>query len=218
MSKEKTLTELAILYELSDRDFRRKLALFPEELRYYVVLANSIIGAENSKRVRETPAAVAEDSEGFVSQLLKVMPPGQDETFRAVLERCLAETLKDELRFNCPNCCAFARCLDMADLNVGRLFSRRVNGEETEDLKAEIRAEIELALERTPYLNTDEADLLCSDFSHSYSSASAGEVFGRYAEIAASLHHDFGIDYRSFQQQMLSLNMEFHEKSTRAAH
>lgn len=212
MSDNKTFSLLAILHELNDREFRKKLALFPEELRYYAILASSIVGSENAKRVKETPDAVVEDGEGFVSKMLGMADPEQDETFRGILETCLLETLKDELRFYCPNCRNFNRCLDIENLSVGALFQRRVNGEESDELKQDIRLQVENALQHTPYVETDEAHKLCNDFAHQYTLSNIGEVFGRYADIAATLQNKFGIDYRRVQQQMVTINMDFYEK------
>lgn len=202
----------AIMYELNNREFRKKLALFPEELRYYVILANSIIGAENAKRVAGTPEAVIKDGEEFVAKLLSMVDPEEDAAFREVLETYLVETMKDELRCCCSNCARFYECLDIGNLTVGGLFERRVNGEETEELKQEISRQIDAATSRTPYVDTDKAHLLCKDFRHQYSASCIGEVFGRYAEIAAAIQVSFGIDYRKIQQKMVLLNMEFCEK------
>ncbi|MEW6117121.1 MAG: hypothetical protein AB1553_09505 [Nitrospirota bacterium] len=218
MSDRITFSQLAILYELNDRELKRKLTEFPEELHYYVILASSIIGAENSKRVKETPPEVIQSSEEFASKLMELTSAIPDTTFRNILETCLIETLKDELRFNCPNCRDFNRCLDLEHLPVGDLFQRRVQGEETEGLKKEISAQIAGALKKTPHIATDEAHLLCRDFVHNYSSTSVGGVFGRYADIAAALRQDFGIDYAKIQQQMVELNMQFFEKSKRHTH
>lgn len=219
MADEAAFTHLAILCELNDREFKKKLALFPEELRYYVILASSIVGAENSKRVQETPQAVVADSAGFVERLLEVAGAGPDEAFRTVLETYLIETLKDELRFNCPNCRGFNACLGVENLTaIGELFRRRVQGDETEELKAEIKALINEALKKTPHLNTDEAPLKCRDFVHHYSSRSVAELFGRYADIGAALRREYGLDYAALQQRIIALNMEFHKKSSRHTH
>ncbi|MGE5299801.1 MAG: hypothetical protein ACM3MB_02425 [Acidobacteriota bacterium] len=204
----------AIMYELNNREFRKKLGLFPEELRYYVILANSIIGAENAKRVEGTPAAVIKDGEEFVAKLLEMVDPGQDAAFREVLETYLFETMKDELRYCCPNCACFEECLDIGNLVVGGLFERRANGEETEELKKEIALQVATALERTPHVDTDSAHRRCENFRHQYSASGLGEVFGRYMEITAMLRDTFGIDYRKIQQKMVLLNMEFCERST----
>jgi hypothetical protein len=203
----------AIMHELNKREFRRKLGLFPEELRYYVILANSIIGAENAKRVSCTPEAVIRDGDEFVAKLLSMVDAEKDAVFREILETYLVETMNDELRCCCPNCAGFEECLDIARLEVGGLFERRVNGEETEELKQEIVRQIDAALSRTPHIHTDKAHLLCPDFRHQYSASGIGEVFGRYAEIAAVLRDSFGIDYRKVQQKMVLLNMEFCEKN-----
>ena len=204
----------AIMYELNNREFRKKLGLFPEELRYYVILANSIIGAENAKRVEGTPGAVIKDGEEFVARLLGIMDPGHDAAFRGVLETYLVETMKDELRNCCPNCSCFGDCLDIGNLAVGGLFERRANGEETEELKKQIALQVAAALERTPHVDTDSAHRLCANFRHQYSASGIGEVFGRYTEIAAVLRDTFGIDYRKIQQNMVLLNMEFCDRNT----
>jgi hypothetical protein len=213
MSETEKYSFFAISYELNKREFRRKLGLFPEEMRYYVILANSIIGSENAKRVAETPEAVVEDSREFVGKLLALVNPEADDGFREVAETYLVETIKEELRFSCPNCGNFIKCLDLENLTVGLLFKRRTNGEETEGLKKEIALQVDKALKRTPYIDTDMAHELCKDFRHQYRSSAIGEVFGRYSEIAAELYRSFGLDYRKIQKEMIEINMEFCEKS-----
>ena len=47
---------------------------------------------------------------------------------------------------------------------------------------------------------------------HQYNASNVGEVFGRYANIAVSLQQQFGLDYKKFLQQMVSVNMTFFEK------
>lgn len=215
MSDKITFSNLAILYELNNMEFKKKLGLFPEDLRYYVILASSIVGAENSKRLKEMPKEIAENSEGFVERMLELSSLTPDETFRGILESYLIETLKDELRFNCLNCMEFNKCLDINSQNIGELFQRRVFGEETEELKKDIKTEIKKALKITPYIDTDDAPSLCKNFTHNYSCTSVGGVLGRYAEIAATLRSDFGIDYAKIQQQLIDINMEFFEKSKR---
>ena len=75
MSRKRTFSLLAVLNELNDREFRRKLALVPAELRYYVMLGNAILGAETSKRVQETPDAVVKSGGAFVSDMLNISAP-----------------------------------------------------------------------------------------------------------------------------------------------
>ena len=193
MSKALDISLLAILYELNDREFKKRLSLFPEEMRFYGILAGSIIGLENSKRLDETPQGVVGESEAFVAKLLGMVDPGQDEAFRHILETFLVEALREELRFCCPNCRGFGACLDVDNLAIGELFRRRVNGEETEALKAEIRGEVERALLGTPHLGTGEAHKLCRNFKHQYDNSDLGGLFGRYADVAAVLQKDFGI-------------------------
>ena len=202
-----------IPYEPNDREFQRKLHMFPEDLRYYVILAGSIIGSENSKRIKETPEGIVEDAEGFVSKLLELKGPETDGAFKGILEKYPIETLNDELRFCCPNCRNFNKCLEIENLSIGELFKRRVNGEETDEIKKDIKLQVENALRDTPYIDTDEAHKLCKDFIYQYSISNIGEVFGRYADIAATLQKDFGIDYREVQQQMVAINMDFYSKS-----
>jgi hypothetical protein len=213
MSEIERYSFFAVSYELNKREFRRKLGLFPGEMRYYVILANSIIGSENAKRVVETPEAVVEDSRKFVEKLLSLVNPEADDGFRGVAETYLIETIKDELKFACQNCENFSKCLDLENLTVGLLFKRRANGEETEELKREIALQVDHALKRTPYVDTDRAHELCKDFRHQYGASGIGEVFGRYSDIAAELHKSFGLDYRKIQQEMIEINMEFCEKS-----
>jgi hypothetical protein len=98
-------------------------------------------------------------------------------------------------------------------LSVGGLFKRRANGEETDEIKKDIKIQVENALQNTPYIDTDEAHKLCKDFIHQYSISNIGDVFGRYADIAVKLQNDFGIDYMKIQQQMVAINMHFYSKS-----
>jgi hypothetical protein len=202
---------LAVLHEINRRELKNKLALFPEDLHYYVTVASSIVGAENAKRIRETPAGVTENSEEFVSKLLEITSFEDSEAFREVLGTYLVETLRGELAFCCLNCELFERCLGVENLSVGELFHRRVNGEETVELREDISCEVEKALRNTPYVATGEAHRLCRDFVHQYTVSNVGEVFGRYADIAASLQRQYGLDYRNFLQQIVSLNMSFFE-------
>ncbi len=213
MSDTERYSFFAVSYELNRREFRRKLGLFPEEMRYYVILANSIIGSENARRVAETPEAVVEDSREFTEKLLSLVNPGEDDRFREVAETYLIETMKDELRFSCPNCENFNRCLDLENLTVGSLFKRCAHGAETDGMKKEIALLVDRALKRTPYIETDMAHELCNDFRHQCRASGIGEVFGRYSDIAAGLQKTFGLDYRRIQSKMIEINMEFCEKS-----
>lgn len=213
MSDQERYSFFAVSYELNRRELRRKLDLFPEEMRYYVILANSIIGSENAKRVAETPDAVAENSHQFAVKLLSLVNPAEGDGFAEVAETYLVETMKDELRFNCPNCEHFGRCLDLENLTVGHLFRRRAEGEETEELKKEIESQINEALKSTPYIDTGIAHELCEDFRHQYRSSGIGEVFRRYSDIALELQRSFGLDYGKIQEEMIKINMEFCEKS-----
>ena len=203
------LSFLAILHELNDREFKRKVTLFPEELRFFVVLAGGITGLENSRRTEGTPTAVIRDAEGFVSKLLQMIDPRQDDAFRSVLEAYLLETMKDELRNSCVNCRNFSRCLDVGSLTVGELFRRRINGEESERLKTEIRLQVEEALKKTPFAESDEAHRHCTDFTHHHTPSNIGDLFGRYTQIARVLQENFGTDTRSILNEMVSLNLSF---------
>ncbi len=218
MSNSIDLSLLAVLYELNDREFKRKLTLFPEELRFYGILAGSIVGLENSKRVEETPRTVVQESEAFVGKLLSMIDPGQHEAFKDILEAHLLEALSEELRFCCANCRRFGTCLDLENLSVGSLFQRRISGEETDALKMEIGLEVGRALQRTPYVDAHEAQRLCRDFIHQHNASNLGELFGRYADIAAVLQKDFGIDNRKIVGQMVSINMRFCEALNEQAH
>ncbi|OGW33084.1 MAG: hypothetical protein A2X59_08960 [Nitrospirae bacterium GWC2_42_7] len=213
MSDNIAYSSYAILRELNNREFIRKLGLFPEELRYYVILANSIIGTENAKRVKETPDSVVENSKEFVSKLLAISNMDNNDSFREILETYLIETLKDELRYCCSNCANFNKCLDIENLSVGLLFKRCAEGEETDEIKKEISLQVENALHSTPHLDTEMAHTLCNDFRHQYSSSGVGEVFGRYSDIALELQNSYGIDYKKIQQAMISINMDFFKKS-----
>lgn len=213
MTEIRTYASYAVSQELNRREFRKKLDLFPAELRHYVILSEGIIGAANAKRVAGTPAAVVRDGEAFAAELLDMINPGQDDLFRGVLETCLIETMKDELRFCCSNCENFEACIDLENLSVGHLFRDRAEGRDSDELKKEIAARIGQALQKTPHLEADAAQLLCKDFRHQYTASSTGDVFSRYADIAAELQRSHGIDYRKIQQEMISLNMDFYAKS-----
>ena len=217
MTDNRTYASLAVMHELNAREFRRKLGLFPEEMRYYVILANSIIGAENAKRVEETPEAVVRDGDEFVTKLLGMAHPEQNAAFREILETYLVETMKDELRYSCPNCSNFEACLDLDHSSVGDLFSRRVGGEETDELRNEIVAQIDRALEGAPHIHAANTHVLCKGFTHQCTVSRIGEVFNRYADIAAGLQEAYGIDYRKIQQAMISINMDFIQKSAEQA-
>jgi hypothetical protein len=211
---DKTYSLLAVLHELNRRELKKKLGLFPEDLHYYVTAAIGIIGSENAKRVKETPDGVKENSEEFISKLLGIISLDETESFKEVLGTCLAETLRDELKFCCLNCIRFEHCLDIGNLSVGDLFFRRTKGEETPEIRASISEEVEAALRKTPYIDSDEADRLCDRFLHQYEPGNIGEVFGRYGEIAVALQNRYGLDYRKVLQQMVILNMEFIERTS----
>lgn len=210
---QKTFSLLAILKEINDREFRKRLQEFPEKFHYYAVLAGSIIGAENSKRISETPSGVAEQSEAFIEDLLKVKPVHDDKAFRELLEVYIIKTLESELRFCCVNCRNFEQCLDAENLSVGQVFKKRVYGDETAETRNEITLHVEKALRNTPYTDSDDAHLLCGKFIHQYTASNIGEVFGRYASIASGLSEKFGIDYRAFQQQIIEINTAFINKA-----
>jgi hypothetical protein len=212
MTDKSTYAVLTILRELNDREFRKKLTQFPEDLRYYVILAGGIIGAEVSKRVQETPKGVVEKSGAFVEDMLAIANPGDDPAFRGVLEDYLVATLKDELRFCCMNCKRLEICLDIEHLELGELFKRRVSGEETQELKDAISTQIDNALSHTPYLDAEDAHKRCKEFRHQYSAANIGEVFGRYSDMTTTLQQNYGIDRGLVLHQMVLVNMEFCEK------
>jgi len=218
MIDKKVYSTYAVLCELNDREFKKRLDLYPAELRYYVVLANSIIGLENARRVEETPEAVVKDAEEFVSKLLAMANPGDDGAFRDVLETYLLETMKGELRYCCDNCADFNSCLDLRNSSVGHLFERRVNGEDTAMIREEIAIQVANALKNTPYLETDRAHILCRDFRHQYSDSNVGLVFGRYSDIAMALQNSFGLDYRRIQKAIIAINMEFCERGNELEH
>lgn len=209
MKPHYSYSQLAVLMELNDRESRRKRELFPEELRYFAMLAGSIVGAELAQRVPETPDAVVQQSESFVRHLTELAPPADDGVFQEILATYLIETLKDELRFCCANCRRFDVCLDTPNLALGELFRKRVEGEDTENLRAEISQQIDDALTRTPFLTVEIADELCPDFIHSYAAGALGGIIGRYADIASSLRERYGIDYRKVQEQLVTMNIEF---------
>lgn len=202
----------AVLQELNRREFRRKLAPFPDEQRHNVMLSAGIIGAANARRIDETPAAVVRDGVNFAAELMAMIDPAQDDAFKGVLETCLIETMKDEMRFCCSNCSNFNACIDLENLAVGPLFKALTEGQDSDELKKEISLRIDTALLNTPYLEADDAQNLCKDFRHQSRASSIGEIFNRYADIAAELQQSFGIDYRKIQQEMITLNMDFHAK------
>lgn len=212
MTEMGTYASYAVMQELNRREFRRKLELFPAEQRHFVTLSEGIIGAANAKRIDETPAAVVRDGEAFAAELLEMIDPGQDASFREVLEACLIATMKNELRFCCANCSNFDACIDLDNLGVGHLFKKRSEGSDSEEIKTDIADRLDAALQRTPHLEADDAQALCTDFRHHTTTSSIGNVFNRYADIAAELQLSFGIDYRKIQQEMISLNMDFYAK------
>jgi len=217
MQDNRRYASYAVMCELNSRQFRKRLTLFPHEQRYHVILASGIIGAENARRVEETPAAVVEDGKEFVEKLLDIAGPEQDDAFRDILETCLIETIQDELRYCCSNCASFDACLDMEHMPIGILFRRRAEGEETDALKKEIAYSVRQALQRTPHIDSDSAHVLCRDFRHQYPATTIGEVFNRYADIAAELQHSYGIDYRKIQREIVRINMDFVEKDRQTA-
>ncbi len=213
MSGNSTYSLLAILRELNDREFKRKLDMFTPELKYYVILSGGIVGSELAKRVKETPEAIVKDGGEFVSDMLNIAAPGDDEAFKGVLERYLVEILKDELRFCCMNCRKFNKCLDIENLQVGTLFERLANGEDNPDLREQISVQSKEALSRVQYLNESDVHKICAEFEHQYSVSDIGEVFGRYSNIAAVLQQKYGIDHKTVLQLMVPVNMDFCEKS-----
>jgi hypothetical protein len=126
-----------------------------------ILLQVSLSG--NAKRVEETPATVVKDGEDFAAELLGMVNPGQDDTFRGVLETYLIETIKDELRFCCSNCSNFETCIDLKNLSVGPLFKERAEGRDSDDIKREIALRINQALQRTPHLETTGRISFCKD-------------------------------------------------------
>jgi hypothetical protein len=202
---------LAVLHEVNRRELQNKLALFPQDLHYYVTAASGIVGAENAKRLKETPEGVMRSSQEFVSELLEVMSIEDSAAFREILGTLLTESLKDELKFCCLNCAFFERCLDIENLSVGELFLRRVSGDETTELKAEITREVNEALRKIPYVLSHEAHKLCRDFLHQYNASNIAGIIGRYTEIAMRLRRDYGLDYAKFLHSVASINMVFFE-------
>ena len=209
MPDDRTFASYAVMCELNRRELRRRIGLFPGTHRHHVVMASAIIGAENARRMEETPPGVTDSSAEFVAQMMDVTELGQDGEFTGILETCLIETMKDELGHRCPNCTNFTVCLGLEDTPIGDLFRRCAEGEETGELKKEVALRISQALQRTPHLDTHSAHLLCENFLHQYSATDIGEVFNRYADIAAAFRQAFGADYRRIQQEMVRINMEF---------
>jgi len=201
--------QLAVLMELNSRECRRKREMFPEELRFFAMLAGSIVGAELAKHVPETPDAVVQQSASFAQHLAELAPPADDSVFSGILTTYLVETLKDELRFCCANCRRFDACAAIDTLAVGKLFRRRAEGEDTEEIRDEIQRQIGTALEKTPYLQVEIADELCPQFVHNYTASDIGGVISRYAAIAAALRDAYGIDYQQVQALLIEINMEF---------
>ena len=217
MPDNRTYASYAVMCEINRRELRKRIDLFPEEQRSHVVMASGIIGAENAKRMEETPPGVANNGAEFVAKMMDLADPWQDGEFREVLERCLIDTMKDELSYCCPNCRNFTACLDLENTPIGDLFRSRAEGEEDDELKKETDAQIAKALQHTPHLESDCAHLLCQNFRHQYSATDIGEVFNRYADIAAAFQLAFGTDYRRIQQEMVRINMDFVEKSGQRA-
>jgi hypothetical protein len=216
MSENAMFSFLAVLGELNDREFKKRLAFLSRDLHYYATVASSIIGAENSKRIRETPDGVAHDSEEFAARLLNITDTGDNEIFREMIELFLIGVMQDELKFCCFNCKRFTDCLDIEHLTVGELFRRRVYGEDTPELRKKISGLVQEALKKTPHVNADKAYLRCSRFEHQYAAAALGEVFSRYADIASALQKQFGISYEKIQKEIIAANMAFFEKAEEA--
>lgn len=216
MEDLKRYASYAVMMEVNAREFRRRIALFPEELRYYVILANGIVGTENAKRVGKTPEGVARDGGEFVEKL-RSLGPDPDEAFKDVLEKLLIESMQDELRRCCPNCLGFEDCLNLDPAEVGVLFRRRVEGDDTGEVRGEIAGILSHAFLNTPHMEGDEAHERCPRFRHAYSASSIGEMFNRYADIAAALRQPYGVDYRKIQSAMVSLNMKFAGSGERGA-
>lgn len=212
MNELQTYTLYAILHELNGREFRKKLDRYHQDQHFMVMLANSIIGSENARRIEETPRNVVQDSEAFVEKLVQITDHEKEDLFRQILQTHLIETVKDELSFSCPNCRNFLTCANIVNLNIGELFKQRVEGDETNELKKEIKSRVDIALENTPYLDSEEAHMKCNDFTHQYGLSGLGEVFRRYLDIAADLQKRFGIDYKSIQLRIIEINMDFERK------
>ncbi len=203
--------------ELSSREFRQKLLLFPDEQRHLAVLACSMVGAENARRLEEAPPGVVAQGGDFVEQMLGLTEAAQDKDFPAVLERCLIEALADELRFSCANCVSFIACLNLDASELGALFRQRVEGDRSDELRQRTDLLVNQALECTPHLADGDAHLRCPRFRHTCSPSTIGAVFNRYADIAAQLAETYGISYRNFQTELIRTNMEFSEQHSRSA-
>lgn len=209
-------TFYAIIHELNGREFNKRLKRYPEDQHFMVMLANSIIGTEHAKRVTEIPETIVMGSDAFVSKLLQFTDNEKIYLLKEIFEELLIITLEDELRFCCPNCTRFRICTDIVNLNIGELFKRRVKGEESNHLREEIKSRISIALENAPYYDSDDAHEQCEDFEHQYDSSSLGNVFNRYRDIALDLHQRFGLDYGSFQQKLIEINMDFVKRAVDA--
>ncbi|UCG79139.1 MAG: hypothetical protein JSV21_04735 [Nitrospirota bacterium] len=213
MNEEQTYTIYAILHELNGRRFRSRLEHIPEEKHFLMTMATAIVGNEIAKRIEETPDAVASDSNAFVSKLLQLADPEQTEELAIVLGTVLVDTLEDEIRYCCANCKKFSQCTNIVNLKVGKLFKQRVLGDESRELIEEIRSRIDIALENAPYYDSNDAHEQCPEFVHQYDPVSLGDVFNRYRNIASDLAERFGLDYGSFQQKLIDINMEFVKKA-----
>lgn len=209
MSELQTYTFYAILHELNSRELRKRLEHYPQDQHFMVMLANSIIGSENARRIKETPDTVVADGEAFVEKLMQITEHEKEDLFRQILQDHLVETIIDELRFSCANCRNFHSCTNIVNLNIGELFRQRVEGDESEELKDEIRSRIAIAFENTPYIDSADAHRQCKDFGHQYHLSDLGDVFKRYLDIASGLEKRFGMDYKAIQQKIVVINMDF---------
>lgn len=210
---DEDLSLYAVLHELNGRAFRERIGRFPEALRYYVILADALVGLENSRRIGETPSGVIGESEQFVEKLKGMVNPSDDETFGAILLSCVLDSLKGELAFSCLNCRGFGECLQPGQLPVGRLFDRRVKGDETRELREEISRQVDAALVKIPYFDDEAAHAHCERFRHSHSVASLAGLFKRYSEIAGRFAAQYAFDYGQFLGELAAINMEFARKS-----
>jgi len=113
---------MAILHEINKREFKKQALQISGGTPLFCNGGKQHHRSENAKRIRETPAGVTENSEAFVAKLLEITSFEESDAFREVLETCLVETLKDELKFCCLNCTRLNNCLDVEIFRSGNSF------------------------------------------------------------------------------------------------
>jgi hypothetical protein len=67
---------------VNKREVNRKLGLFPEELRHYVILANSFISSENARGWSRSPKLLSEIAVSLREKCFLLVTPEAGNGFR----------------------------------------------------------------------------------------------------------------------------------------